>query len=405
VRAHVSELRELLLESPGLGVLLPEQAQLQERIDDARDWSVRARAAEQRVTPLAEIQELLTQAETAAVPMQARLPLLEKVQLASLLRQRAAEAFVKDGCQLKLMDVFESDGHYEYVDESGEWSASFACDYCTGNDAFACAQFMIGCDTCKRWFHGPCVSVSKTAADALDDFMCPECATKRGAAYAFGPPLPVPKRTRRPKLRYVTALLAEADEIGVDMPEVAPMRALQQESERWQAEACTLLDVEGDAAEAAIVEKIHLADGLEVTPDSLPPWKRRVERMASWEENVRTLAVVNSSAAALTNAADNLDASRCITEQAATLPLVPHKAQDLREATERGEIWRRACRVALQREELDVREARELLNAVVNNAQLHVSPETELLRLALGRSALMDSISASGYQRAPASGR
>ena len=116
---------------------------------------------------------------------------------------------------------------------------------------------MIGCDSCKRWFHGPCVGVSKTAADALDDFMCPECATKRGLTYAFGPPLPVPKRTRRPKLRYVTALLAEADEIGVEMPEAAPMRALQQQSERWQAEASTLLDVdEGDTIEATLLESV-----------------------------------------------------------------------------------------------------------------------------------------------------
>ena len=86
---------------------------------------------------------------------------------------------------------------------------------------------MIGCDRCERWYHGPCVGVGKAAADSMDDYLCPQCAHEAGVAYAYGPPLPVVKLTRRPKLRHVSALLAEADEIGVDTREAALIREVE----------------------------------------------------------------------------------------------------------------------------------------------------------------------------------
>ena len=55
----------------------------------------------------------------------------------------------------------------EELDEEGNASsAGLACAYCTGNDAATLNRFMEGCDTCERWYHGPCVSMSKAAADA-----------------------------------------------------------------------------------------------------------------------------------------------------------------------------------------------------------------------------------------------
>ena len=47
----------------------------------------------------------------------------------------------------------------EGEEEGGEGSAaSVACRYCTGNDTSTLNRFMIGCDRCERWFHGPCLA-------------------------------------------------------------------------------------------------------------------------------------------------------------------------------------------------------------------------------------------------------
>jgi DNA primase len=118
-----------------------------------------------------------------------------------------------------------------------------------GKDAFAhcvseampLSRFMIGCDKCERWYHGPCVGVGKQAADSLDDYLCPLCTQAAGVPYAFGPPLPLPRLTRRPKLKYVATLLAEADEIGVETPEAELIRAIVARATEWQARANALL--------------------------------------------------------------------------------------------------------------------------------------------------------------------
>ena len=117
-------------------------------------------------------------------------------------------------------------GYDELLDESAPGSSStgaagLACLYCTGNDAATLNRFMIGCDKCSRWYHGPCVGVGKAAADSLDDYLCPKCAREEGKPYAFGPPEPVAKLTRRPGIRSVRCLLSEADDVGIEIPEAA----------------------------------------------------------------------------------------------------------------------------------------------------------------------------------------
>jgi hypothetical protein len=38
--------------------------------------------------------------------------------------------------------------------------------------------FMIGCDECEEWYHGPCIGVSESRADRFDKYVCIRCSVK-----------------------------------------------------------------------------------------------------------------------------------------------------------------------------------------------------------------------------------
>ena len=221
--------------------------------------------------------------------MAERAALLRAEQLARWWRESVCETFLKKGSNLELQAAVAGSGHYDLLGNDGEWSASLACSYCTGNDPSETAQFMVGCDTCERWYHGPCVSMSKAAADSADTYLCPECAKLANLPYTFGPPVPAAKRTRRPRLRLVSTLLDEADEIGVEMPEVALIKELQAQAITWQERAKEAQVRAGEAGtpldavtlEALLVE----GDACEVEPESLAPLRLTlVRKLAMYEE-------------------------------------------------------------------------------------------------------------------------
>lgn len=37
-------------------------------------------------------------------------------------------------------------------------------------------SFMLGCDSCDRWFHGSCMKIDKATGDALSKWICPPCS-------------------------------------------------------------------------------------------------------------------------------------------------------------------------------------------------------------------------------------
>ena len=36
--------------------------------------------------------------------------------------------------------------------------------------------FMIGCDTCDEWYHGPCVGITESQAARCERWICPRCS-------------------------------------------------------------------------------------------------------------------------------------------------------------------------------------------------------------------------------------
>lgn len=392
LEADLGVLKELRQSAASLGVQFEMLETVEQRIRDSQDWASRAMGALESPTSLEEIRSLLAQAERAAVPLAQRAQLIEREATAVWWQNRAANVFLKQGCQVTLLEALQGDGHFDLVGEDGAWSASLACSYCTGEDASETSQFMIGCDTCGRWYHGPCVGVGKAAADAMDVFLCPECACRQLKAYAFGPPLPVPKRTRRPSIRLVKALLQEAAELGITIPEAALIADALQKAELWQAAARQILhDLEGERAVLSEVQAfVRQGTELEVVPDLLAPLKRHLSRHEDWSEAVAELRVApqeqKRGAALATAAWDGLDGALCLRSQASLLRVAEDHAAALITALDVGPTWQAAARAALS---MSGREAAAEMQRLLSTVDVHVSPEFEQLRLALARQELL----------------
>ena len=312
-RDGMASLANLLDEADQLGVVPLQEASLRRRVNNASSWAARAAGALEGPTTEVELQELLAQAEESSVPQADRDPLIEKAALATWWRQRANAVFVKEGCRLTLAECLDGDGHYELATENGGWAVHLACSFCTGCSRFETAQFMIGCDSCDRWYHGPCVGVSKAEGDAMNEYACPTCA---GQKYRFGPPYPVPRKTRRPRRAMVKALMAEAVAIGVEVAEQTLVGQLLRAAEEWDREAEELLGLGSSASPkegaqgvahwngrpatsgrgcadlARIRDLVARAETLEVTPGWLQQAKASRDRLENWNRNFEMLEQV-----------------------------------------------------------------------------------------------------------------
>jgi len=356
--AAIDELRQLKELGSSLNVVLPEQAKVAQRIDDSAQWADRARlAVSSRRIHRSELLSLIESAKLSVVPP----TLLGQVQareaLARWWLQRASAAFVKEGCNLPLIECLQGDGRYELTGPDGGWCSSLACGFCTGEDPSATSQFMIGCDKCEAWYHGPCVRVGKQAADSMDDYLCPHCAQATGVPYAFGPPLPLPKLTRRPKLRYASALLAEADEIGVETQEAELIRGIIARASHWQTKIEELLDRKRSEAPMAWAETArHLVDesgAFEVEPEGLQLLSLSLSRLEDWGNTAASLGVPVASTdpeidlSGHNGAWDNVEDAASLSVQASWLSLPEADMRTLVHAVEHASKWRQMARQAL----------------------------------------------------------
>lgn len=51
------------------------------------------------------------------------------------------------------------------------------CGYCICRRPYE--GFMIGCDECGEWYHGPCIGVTQAQGDKMDKYVCIRCSVKR----------------------------------------------------------------------------------------------------------------------------------------------------------------------------------------------------------------------------------
>ena len=184
--------------SAGMGVRLEQLEEVDTRIAGAQAFVARAKAALARSTAV-ELRELKAAGEALDVTVAEEEQVASRVKSIDWWLKRASQAFLKRGCGATLLGVLtgeekQRDAGGEAEDEEGS-TAGLPCAYCTGNETQTLGKYMIGCDDCDGWFHGPCVGVGKQAAETIDRVrgVCPACATKKGAKYAFGPPMPAPR--------------------------------------------------------------------------------------------------------------------------------------------------------------------------------------------------------------------
>lgn len=63
------------------------------------------------------------------------------------------------------------------VPEDFEELKQTLCGYCICRRPYE--GFMIGCDECKEWYHGPCIGVSQAQSDRMEKYVCVRCCVKR----------------------------------------------------------------------------------------------------------------------------------------------------------------------------------------------------------------------------------
>ncbi|KAL3920045.1 MAG: hypothetical protein SGPRY_005400, partial [Prymnesium sp.] len=291
-RTGLASLEALLGEAEGLGVALLQKEEVEGRIRSAREWSERAREAMAARAGVEAVRLLAEEAALLDVTVAEEEAISRMLKAAEWWTKRASSALLKRGCSVSLLGLLRA-APSDLLDEaapgsSSSGSAGLACLYCTGNDTATLNRFMIGCDACGRWYHGPCVGVGKGAADSMEDYLCPLCSEAKGVEYVF-PPTPVPKYTRRPRLKNISSLLAEAGDIGIEMEEVGLISALHSQAEEWQARASELLEAEGEMEASVVEAMVREGEGCEVEPDALLSLRKLRTALMQWQQGAKAV--------------------------------------------------------------------------------------------------------------------
>jgi PHD-finger/PLU-1-like protein len=75
-----------------------------------------------------------------------------------------------------LIDEYENDSFLVEMPEEFATLQQATQSYCVCRRPYS--GFMIGCDECEDWYHGPCIGVSESRADRFDKYVCIRCSVK-----------------------------------------------------------------------------------------------------------------------------------------------------------------------------------------------------------------------------------
>ncbi|EPB77300.1 Bromodomain protein [Ancylostoma ceylanicum] len=53
--------------------------------------------------------------------------------------------------------------------------------YCTCRTPYSDSEFYVGCEGCEGWFHPRCVGITQEEAEAMDEYLCPNCTEAQTA--------------------------------------------------------------------------------------------------------------------------------------------------------------------------------------------------------------------------------
>ena len=125
--------KEVIEKGDELNIVCQEYRTLRNALRQARGWLLRVKKMNNDETqaPINEIKELIAEHETFLV----KVP--------------------------------------EQVDQLKE----MLCGYCLCRRPYD--GFMVGCDTCEEWYHGPCVGLTEHQAEKFDKYICIRCSSHK----------------------------------------------------------------------------------------------------------------------------------------------------------------------------------------------------------------------------------
>lgn len=115
--------------------------------------------------------------------------------------------------------------------------------------------FMIGCDECDEWYHGPCIGVSESRADRFDKYVCIRCTVKNVFKISAGSAVAIVKKwTSRKDLKKARQVEYQKHQrkIRKETKDVEKFKKESETLEKLSSADCTALGEKvGCPAEAA----------------------------------------------------------------------------------------------------------------------------------------------------------
>lgn len=208
-KPRVEEIRSLLSHSDSGYFKLPEAKcvrMLRSMASRAQLWQAKARKAimpipgEKRPFDLNVLRELLLSAKQIPFIMP------EEARIWSTIEDNGLRHCICGGEFFSFFPKMPSSSNFDFLKLIFRWH------YPKGPSD---GSFMLGCDSCDKWFHGSCMEIDKETGDALSKWICPLCSNS-----------PLPKSEQNQNENFATSLedskISIIDDRNADISPHAP---------------------------------------------------------------------------------------------------------------------------------------------------------------------------------------